>query len=168
MSTKVECLKRIADTLAGHTICTDEDDTIVKVLSKIEISIPEPQPVEDCAYYDTETTTLYFYGGQNAELEAKVQAGTAFKYSWADTTHSVGWGDEVANHCSKIVIDTSAKNIKPISCKSWFSGFFYCSQIDGVENLDTSLCNDMSYMFYRFSYSATTPPTLDLSGWDTS
>ncbi|MCF0232727.1 MAG: hypothetical protein HUJ63_10805 [Enterococcus sp.] len=40
MQDKIECLKRIANKLAGTTVCSESDNTICKVLHKIEENLP--------------------------------------------------------------------------------------------------------------------------------
>lgn len=54
--------------------------------------------------------------------------------------------------------------VKSTSTSSWFSGMRNLKVIAGMENLDTSACTDMSYMFCNCSSLA----GLDLSSFDTS
>ena len=78
-----------------------------------------------------------------------------------DGSESVPWTPRAAEIQRVSISDV----ISPRSTSHWFEGCVNLTQIDGVENLDTSRVTDMSYMFYncasleRFALNA-----LDTSG----
>ena len=72
------------------------------------------------------------------------------------------WKNDKAN-ITTVVFMPSFSEARPTSTRSWFEGMTQLNSIEGMENLNTSEVNDMSYMFYNCQ-SLT---GLDLSTFDT-
>lgn len=62
-----------------------------------------------------------------------------------------------------VVFDESFAKFRPISCKKWFDGCAYLTEIKGIEYLNTENVTDMSHMFY----GCTLLKNIDLSHFDT-
>ena len=54
--------------------------------------------------------------------------------------------------------------IKPTTCSAWFSFCNNLTEIKNIENLNTSACTEMIYMFFN----CTSLTSLNVSNWDTS
>ena len=63
-----------------------------------------------------------------------------------------------------MVFDESFASVRPITCGSWFAGFWYLTAIEGIENLNTSEVTSMDDMFNNCE-SLT---SLDLSNFNTA
>ena len=102
-------------------------------------------------------TTLTFY----CDTQRSTRTGT--KYDLNIGTNSPGWHNSSAN-VTKVVFDSSFKNVRPTSTGNWFGGMSKLTSITGMkEYLNTSEVTDMRYMFYGCS-SLT---SIDVSGFNT-
>ena len=63
-----------------------------------------------------------------------------------------------------VVFEASFANARPTSCYAWFQGFENLKQIEGIENLNTAIVTDMSYMFKNCSNLA----KLDVAHFNTA
>ena len=79
---------------------------------------------------------------------------------------SVGWksDDEVHYNMQKVIFDTSFADARPTTCHNWLYECRALTEIQGVENLNTSEVTDMSYMFYGCSRLS----SLDLLNFNTA
>ncbi len=82
------------------------------------------------------------------------------KYELMDRTN-----DTQARYITKV---TFKDKIAPTNISRWFYNFQYINRFEGLENLDTSNCVDMSYAFYLNQNAASQLTSLDLSHFDTS
>ena len=73
------------------------------------------------------------------------------------------WSAQKAN-ITKVVIDSSFDVVRPISCTSWFSGFYKMTELQGLEYLHTDAVEYMNNMFFGCSQLT----SLDVSHFNTS
>ena len=89
------------------------------------------------AVFDSSTGTLTF----------KYGTPTGTYYNTDNTgTSNPGWYDK-RESIKKVVFDSSFVNARPTSCHYWFANCSKLTEIDGIDNLNTSNVTDMSYMF---------------------
>ncbi|MBP5364687.1 MAG: BspA family leucine-rich repeat surface protein, partial [Bacteroidales bacterium] len=100
------------------------------------------------------TLTFYFDDQRDSRAEPT--------YSLNANNEEPTWYDDRAEF-TKVVFDESFKNARPTTCYWWFYGFTNLTTITGIQYLNTSEVEDMTYMF---SY-CTSLSTLDLSTFDT-
>jgi surface protein len=93
--------------------------------------------------------TLYFtyaepvtqgssYGGQTVD---RVYSGTSFDYgTWSNN-------DNIIGNCTTVVFESSFSSARPTKCNYWFLYFGALTDIQGIENLNTSEVTDMGSMF---------------------
>ena len=116
---------------------------------------------EPYAVFDEATNTLTFKHDTNKPVGA-------FALTLNKDTDLPGWfkgyfnGDN-KNIIKKVIFDASFAYARPTSCRRWFYGCNYLTNIEGIENLNTENVTDMSGMFY--GCSALT--TLYVSKFDT-
>lgn len=114
------------------------------------------QEKEAYAVFDETGASLTFYYDTDKSTHNSPQ----------ETVYSVenesNWYYEKSDNIKYVTFNEDFKDYCPKSCKAWFSGCAYIISIKGLENLNTSECKDMSFMFW---YSNIT--SLDLSSWDT-
>lgn len=80
-----------------------------------------------------------------------------WKYDWDSETNTV------PDNTTKIVFEESFKDVRPESCYRWFHYFTKLTEIENIENLNTSAVTDMGLMFSNCS-SLT---SLDMSKFNT-
>ena len=118
------------------------------------------QNAESYAVFDEATNTLTFKHDTN-------KPDGAFALTLDKDKDLPGWfkGDfgDNKNIIKKVIFDASFAYARPTSCRKWFCGCNYLTNIEGIENLNTENVTDMSYMFY--GCSALT--TLDVSNFNT-
>ncbi len=89
--------------------------------------------------YDASTTTLSFH---NDNLRYFV------KDAIYKDVQLQGEGSDYAYDVTKVVFDESFAEVRPVSTKKWFEYYAKLTDIEGIENLNTSEVTDMGYMFY--------------------
>ena len=103
--------------------------------------------------YNGQTVTNVWYGA-----EVTATSGTE------SAPDAPGWQEIVAPTLTEVVFDSSFKNVKPKSFGKWFQNCSKLTTFTGMENLVTTDCVNMSYMFDGCS-SLT---SLDLSHFNTA
>ncbi len=102
--------------------------------------------------------TLTFHYDEN-----RSKSNNSNNYSLPEAGEDPGWL-EVKESVKKVVFDESFKDARPKRCAKWFYDQTNLGEIEGLENLNTSEVNDMSYMFaYCKNLSS-----IDLSSFNTS
>lgn len=71
---------------------------------------------------------------------------------------------DITNDQSQIKTVNFKGIVKPKSCQEWFKNCINLIEIKNIENLNTSECTDMSWMFYKCNSLI----NLDVSNWDVS
>ena len=89
--------------------------------------------------YDASTTTLSF---RNDNLRYFV------KDAIYKDVQLQGEGSDYADDVTKVVFDESFAEVRPASTKKWFEYYAKLTDIEGIENLNTSDVTDMESMFY--------------------
>ena len=124
-------------------------------------------PENAYAIWDEDSQTLYFDYGNAASIASDYHGKTTKKWSGNDVIDydsiKPAW-HEIAENVKKVVFQPAYKNVRPKTLSGYFFEFNNLSQIDGLENLDTSEAENMHNMF-RGCHGIT---SLDLSGFDTS
>ena len=108
-------------------------------------------------YSEADNTLTFKYG----EIPASGDGSTV--YSIPSSSYEPEWIYDHASDIKKVVFDESFAVVLPTKCYCWFN---YCSaltDIQGIQNLNTTEVTDMDYMFYKCSNLT----SLDLSGFDT-
>ena len=119
------------------------------------------QEAESYAVFDEATNTLTFKHDTN-------KPAGAFALTLDKDRDLPGWFkgyfyEDNKNIIKKVIFDASFAYARPTSCRKWFYGCNYLTNIEGIENLNTENVTDMSSMFC--GCSALT--TLDLSNFKT-
>ena len=99
--------------------------------------------------------TLTFYGGDMPSGTSLYELNTGKNYP--------GWLEHMS-YCTKVVFDVSFKDVRPTSCYNWFNEFYQLTEIEGIENLNTSEVTDMESMFKGCSKLT----SLDVSNFNTA
>lgn len=144
----------------GFGITTPIDETYARIDTSSKpgyftykgVVIPEPYAVLDGG------ELTFFYDGEKA---------SRIGYIYDIATKYVGDGNFPAwkgSEISKVIFDSSFSNYLPTSTARWFHSCSGLTELEGIENLNTSEVNSMMSMFYGCS-SLT---SLDLSGFITS
>ena len=116
------------------------------------------------------TKTLYFTCGNAEEIRQSkkfLPEGSSdtlivdMLFSGTEVTASGNLPHWKNYNISTIVIESSFASVRPTSCKNWFN-IPTLTDIQGIENLNTSEVTNMSYMFSACGIS-----TLDLSNFNT-
>lgn len=89
------------------------------------------------------------------------EGATVYALNEGDT--KPGWSAQ-RNNITKVVIDPSFADVRPTSCYRWFWGCSKLTDVQGLENLNTSQVTNMSFMFSTCSKLT----SLDLRYFDTS
>ena len=96
----------------------------------------------------------------NDEVKARIP--------WYSNTPNSLWGNTYNNSGTKLAQlfkkITIKDKVKPESIAGWFFNCEYATEINNLENIDTSICTDMRYAFYNVSKVK----KLDLHNFDTS
>ncbi len=96
----------------------------------------------------------------NDEVKARIP--------WYSNTPNSLWGNTYNNSGTKLAQlfkkITIKDKVKPESIAGWFFYCEYATEINNLENIDTSICTDMRYAFYNVSKVK----KLDLHTFDTS
>ena len=114
------------------------------------------------AELDSEAGTLTFkYDPVN---ESPDPTSTLFIYSIPNDLEKINipWSSQ-KDVIQKVVFDKSFKNFQPITCALWFNRCKNLTEIEGIENLNTSMVEDMSGMFEECRALA----AIDLSHFNT-
>lgn len=106
-------------------------------------------------YNPTDKTLTFQKGGT-------VPEGTTV-YALNEGNTKPDWSAQKAN-ITKVVIDPSFDVVRPISCTSWFSGFYKMTELQGLEYLHTDAVEYMNNMFFGCSQLT----SLDVSHFNTS
>lgn len=86
---------------------------------------------------------------------------TADESVQVDGYQSLAWSSYSYFNIKKVVF---LNNIYPTDMSYWFCQCYYLETIEGIENVKTSQCTNMRYLFYHLGKLE----SLDLSSWDTS
>ena len=108
-------------------------------------------------YSEADNTLTFKYG----EIPASGDGSTV--YSIPSSSYEPEWISDHASDIKKVVFDESFAVVRPTKCYCWFSGCSALTDIQGIQNLNTTEVTDMSEMFR----GCTSLITLDLSGFDT-
>ena len=147
-----------AQTPRAMAIYCDENKTLY-FTSRVFEEIDEVLP-----YNEDHTSRLYIPEGSSEPIIATFSERDASVT--ATGTNYPGWITEINYnnyHPTTVVIESSFANVRPTSCANWFLGISTLTDIQGIENLNTSEVTNMSYMFA----SCPALTRLDLSGFDT-
>ncbi len=117
-------------------------------------------------------TTLYFINSETVYAAGDTYDGQTVTNVWSgtDVTNSSSnifpswFWEYIYQTCTRVVFDESFASVRPITCGSWFAGFWYLTAIEGIENLNTSEVTSMDDMFNNCE-SLT---SLDLSNFNTA
>ncbi len=114
---------------------------------------------------DTETGTLTFKYSSLDEISKETSTYFVY-YVPTSKLSAINYPDWHIKHTNinKVVFDRNFKDARPTTCEKWF---YECNQltiIEGLENLNTSMTTDMSYMFYKCQNLR----NIDLSHFNTS
>ena len=117
-------------------------------------------------------TTLYFINSETVYAAGDTYDGQTVTNVWSgtDVTNSSSnifpswFWEYIYQTCTRVVFDESFASVRPITCGSWFAGFWYLTAIEGIENLNTSEVTSMDDMFNNCQ-SLT---SLDLSNFNTA
>lgn len=147
-----------AQTPRAMVVYCDENKTLYftnRVFETIEEVLP---------YNEDHTSRLYIPEGSSDPLvvsffviDRNVTATGNNNPNWITDVNNLGY------HPTTLVFESSFAHVRPTSCARWFP-ITTLTDIQGIENLNTSEVTNMSYMFT--SCSALT--RLDLSGFDTA
>ena len=130
-----------------------------------------------CAVYCESTKTLYFTANRRTltagDTFTPEGSSTALTVTdcWSGTdvtdtgTNGVKWLSSLQTRdiLTKVVFEPSFAKVRPTSTAKWFSYFYFLTNIEGMEYLNTSEVTDMSEMFWL----CRALPILDLSHFDT-
>lgn len=105
--------------------------------------------------FDEATGTLTF---QCSNARGKAETS----YDLNDRLTDPGWNSK-ASEIKKVVFTSSFRDANPSTCSTWFKDCSNLSQIDGLENLNTSEATSMEAMFYGCEKLT----SLDLSKFNT-
>ena len=113
---------------------------------------------ESYVIYSEADNTLTFKDG---EIPASGDGSTV--YSIPSSSSAPEWISDHASDIKKVVFDESFAVVRPTKCYCWFTDCSALTDIQGIQNLNTTEVTDMSEMFR----GCTSLITLDLSGFDT-
>ena len=108
-------------------------------------------------YSEADNTLTFKYG----EIPASGDGSTV--YSIPSSSSEPEWISDHASDIKKVVFDESFAVVRPTKCYCWFTDCSALTDIQGIQNLNTTEVTDMSEMFR----GCTSLITLDLSGFDT-
>ena len=112
---------------------------------------PNPKPTQGAyAVFDDSNTLVFMYGEKPSDG----------RYFDLDISNGPLWDGSMIK---KVRFDTSYSKARPTSTSAWFQYAEQLTEIDGIENLNTSEVTNMSFMF---SYCRSLK-SLDLSHFDT-
>ena len=108
-------------------------------------------------YSEADNTLTFKYG----EIPASGDGSTV--YSIPSSSYEPKWISDHASDIKKVVFDESFAVVRPTKCYCWFNDCSALTDIQGIQNLNTTEVTNMGYMFYNCSNLT----SLDLSGFDT-
>ena len=108
-------------------------------------------------YSEADNTLTFKYG----EIPASGDGSTV--YSIPSSSYEPEWISDHASDIKKVVFDESFAVVGPTKCYCWFNDCSALTDIQGIQNLNTTEVTNMGYMFYNCSNLT----SLDLSGFDT-
>ena len=108
-------------------------------------------------YLEADNTLTFKYG----EIPASGDGSTV--YSIPSSSNVPDWISDHASDIKKVVFDESFAVVRPTKCYCWFTDCSALTDIQGIQNLNTTEVTNMGYMFYNCSNLT----SLDLSGFDT-
>ena len=108
-------------------------------------------------YSEADNTLTFKYG----EIPASGDGSTV--YSIPSSSYEPEWISYHASDIKKVVFDESFAVVLPTNCYCWFNDCSALTDIQGIQNLNTTEVTNMGYMFYNCSNLT----SLDLSGFDT-
>lgn len=84
-------------------------------------------------------------------------------WNWADQSYqTLPWYSD-SNNSNYIKTITVKEEIKPLSIASWFYNCVNVNKVDGLENINMTNCENMSYAFYNFASNQNSLTSLNLS-----
>ena len=107
------------------------------------------------AYAVLNGSTLTFY------YDSKKSSRSGTKYPMNNENYAPNWSQDTS--IKTVVFDSSFKNARPKSTRSWFYNLTGLTTITGIGNLNTSSVTTMWMMFYNCPLSA-----IDVSGFNTA
>ena len=108
-------------------------------------------------YSEADNTLTFKYG----EIPASGDGSTV--YSIPSSSYEPKWISDHASDIKKVVFDESFAVVGPTNCYCWFNDCSALTDIQGIQNLNTTEVTNMGGMFYNCSNLT----SLDLSGFDT-
>ncbi|MDD7028636.1 MAG: BspA family leucine-rich repeat surface protein, partial [Prevotellaceae bacterium] len=108
-------------------------------------------------YLEADNTLTFKYG----EIPASGDGSTV--YSIPSSSYEPEWISDHASDIKKVVFDESFAVVRPTNCYCWFTDCSALTDIQGIQNLNTTEVTNMGGMFYNCSNLT----SLDLSGFDT-
>ena len=108
-------------------------------------------------YSEADNTLTFKYG----EIPASGDGSTV--YSIPSSSYEPKWISDHASDIKKVVFDESFAVVRPTKCYCWFQDCSALTDIQGIQNLNTTEVTNMGGMFYNCSNLT----SLDLSGFDT-
>ena len=108
-------------------------------------------------YSEADNTLTFKYG----EIPASGDGSTV--YSIPSSSYVPDWISDHASDIKKVVFDESFAVVGPTKCYCWFNDCSALTDIQGIQNLNTTEVTNMGGMFYNCSNLT----SLDLSGFDT-
>lgn len=136
-------------------------------LTNARLHLLNDDRIAQVIYTEGNNTLTFLYGpGLRVGDNYNGQTVTAVFIDFSQVDSHDAWNNSFYFlNVKHISIDSSFENYQPTSTKYWFNGFNMVEDIVGLEYLDTSRVEDMSYMF---SYMGNKLTALDLSHFDTS
>ena len=131
-----------------------------KAQDKPEVTTPEAY-----VQMSADKTTLTFFYDTKRDTREGTTWGIEEKKEFEGVQYSAWTGTykDLNNTTTKAVVDASFKDFRPTSTASWFQYFYALTNIEGLQNLNTSNVTDMNGMFQGCSLTS-----LDLKNFNTS
>ncbi len=115
------------------------------------------------AAYDATTETLTFHYDDNKASDKTSTYTYYFPTEYSQSQWSKDAHDGIIT-VKKVVVDNSFQEARPTGCTSWFAMMKDLTEIEGLENINTSKVAS----FYGTFYGSSELTSLDLTSWDMS
>ncbi len=115
------------------------------------------------AAYDATTETLTFHYDDNKAFDETSTYTYYFPTEYGQSQWSKDAHDGIIT-VKKVVVDNSFQEARPTGCTSWFAMMNDLTEIEGLENINTSKVAS----FYGTFYGSSELTSLDLTSWDMS
>lgn len=143
-----------------------QDDTEFRVTSSFKCVSPTVMWCADSktlyfAYDENPTQEIKAGDSWNNETISKIWSGNIVaNTAWA----SPGWSadNELKSGVQRVVFDQSFAALRPTSCYKWFQLYSKLTDIEGIENLNTSKVTNMNSMFF----ACTSLSVIDVNSFD--